>query len=188
MQCLWTRLIFTARNEVGGKVMFLHVCVILFTGGCHPSMHCRWYPSMPYSRGVPGPRGEVWSGGGLGVCSGGVPGPGGVWPSVMVFCCGLLLWPSGLVTFWFGGLLIKGGLLVWSSGGRRHNRRPSHQKATIPEGHNRREGCLVETTPPGWLLLRAVRILLECILVAGKSKLCTHSYTIEISNPNGIIF
>ena len=26
-------------------------------------------------------------------------------------------------------------------------------------------GCLVETHPPGWLLLRAVRILLECILV-----------------------
>ena len=27
--------------------------VILFTGGvCYPSMYCRWYPSMPCSRGV----------------------------------------------------------------------------------------------------------------------------------------
>ena len=36
-----------------GKVMFLHVSVILFTGGGgwgDPSMHCRWYPSMPCSR------------------------------------------------------------------------------------------------------------------------------------------
>ena len=33
------------------KVMFLHVSVILFKGGgCYPSMHCRWYPSMPCSR------------------------------------------------------------------------------------------------------------------------------------------
>ena len=40
----------TVRNEVA-KVMFLHVSVILFTGGCYPSMHCRWYPSMPCNRG-----------------------------------------------------------------------------------------------------------------------------------------
>ena len=32
--------------------MFLHVSVILFTGGgWYPSMHCRWYPSMPCSWG-----------------------------------------------------------------------------------------------------------------------------------------
>ena len=73
-----------------GKVMFLQVSVILSTGGCYPSMHCRWYPSMPCSRspggmpgpgGVPGPRGS---------------GPGGcgllLWPSVVVFCFGLLVW------------------------------------------------------------------------------------------------
>ena len=33
--------------------MFLHVFVILFIGGkggCYPTMHCRWYPSMPCSR------------------------------------------------------------------------------------------------------------------------------------------
>ena len=56
-------------------------------GGCYPSMHCRWYPSMPCSRslgglvpGVPAPGGsvlgEVCSGGGC-ACSGGVPAPEG---------------------------------------------------------------------------------------------------------------
>ena len=49
-----------------GKVMFLHVSVILFTGsgGWYPSMLCRWYPSMPCrlpGRGVsrPTPRGKL---------------------------------------------------------------------------------------------------------------------------------
>ena len=38
-------------NEVWGTVIFLHLSVILFTGGWwYPSMHCRWYPSMPCSR------------------------------------------------------------------------------------------------------------------------------------------
>ena len=30
--------------------MFLQVCVCPQGGGCYPSMHCRWYPSMPCSR------------------------------------------------------------------------------------------------------------------------------------------
>ena len=31
--------------------MFLHVCLSTGGGGgCYPSMHCRWYPSMPCSR------------------------------------------------------------------------------------------------------------------------------------------
>ena len=43
--------ISTGRKRSWGKVMFLHVFVILFTGGrWYPSMHCRWYPSMPCSR------------------------------------------------------------------------------------------------------------------------------------------
>ena len=48
-------------------------------------------------------------------------GGGGVWPSIMAFCCGLLLC-SFVMAFWFGGLLIEGGLLVesglllWPSG------------------------------------------------------------------------
>ena len=80
-------------NEVWGKVIFLHLFVILFTGGWYPSMHCTWYPSMPCSRGcvlsqhalqvvsqhvlqqgVPAPRGGEWSGGvcSQGVCLGGL--------------------------------------------------------------------------------------------------------------------
>ena len=43
-------------NEFWGKVIFLHLSVILFTGGCYPSMHCRWYPSMHCSRS----RGGLW--------------------------------------------------------------------------------------------------------------------------------
>ena len=94
-----------------GKVMFLHVSVILFGGGGgiqHPSMHCRWYPSMPcrfpglqgdgipaclagfqvsrgklrgLARGVfrPTPKGEV-EGSGLGGSSGPHPGRGMVSP------------------------------------------------------------------------------------------------------------
>ena len=57
-------------------------------GGCYPSMHCRWYPSMPFSGGSAAGGGSA-SGGCLlrgvaapgGVCSGGVPALGGV-------CCG----------------------------------------------------------------------------------------------------
>ena len=64
--------------------MFLHVSVILFTAGvCYPSMHCRWYPSMPCRRGVPTPGGCLlwrWRVGGAcsqgGACSGG-SAPGG---------------------------------------------------------------------------------------------------------------
>ena len=44
-------------------------------GVCYPSMHCRWYPSMPCSRGGRGCLlpGGAWSGR---VCSRGVPGGG----------------------------------------------------------------------------------------------------------------
>ena len=60
------------------------------------------------------------------------------------------------MAFWFGGLLIEGSLLVWSSGGAEgHNRRPPHQKATTPEGttpeghHTRRPPHQKATTPEG---------------------------------------
>ena len=112
-------------TKLGQGNVFTGVCDSVNGGaGCYPSMHCRWYSSMPCSRS-PG-----------GVCSWGVPGPGGSapggcllwgWPSIMAFCCGLLLCPS-VMAFWFGGLLIEGSLLVWSSGG---------QKA-ITEGHHTR--------------------------------------------------
>ena len=68
----------TVRNKVA-KVMFLHVSVILFTGGvCYSNMHCRWYPSMPCSRGCLLPGGaSSW-----GVYFGGMPAPWGLLPGV----------------------------------------------------------------------------------------------------------
>ena len=45
-------LLLQPANEVRGKVIFLHLSVILFTGVCYPSMHCRWYPSMPCNQVV----------------------------------------------------------------------------------------------------------------------------------------
>ena len=104
-----------------GKVMFLHVCVILFTGGwCYPSMHCRWYPSMPCSRSP-----------GRGACS-------------------------------WGGSAPKGG---------------SAPGGSAPRGAWWR--------PPLGQLLRAVHILLECILVwtaeAWNFMFSTHTYILMIS-------
>ena len=171
-----------------GKVMFLHMCVCdsVHRGGAIPACIAGGIPSCLAAGGSP--PGGAWSQGGLllggsgpgGSAPVGVPGSGGC----VAFCYGLLLWSSlmpSVMAFWFGGLL------VWSSGGqkaiteghdtRRHDtRRPPHQNATTPEGHHtkkppyqkaitERDGCLVET-PLGWLLLRAIRILLECILVA----------------------
>ena len=112
-------------------------------GVCYNSMHCRWYPSMPCSRGsLPGPWGVPGSWGVPGpqggLLLGGVPGPGG---------CGLLLWPS-VVVFCYG-LLIEGGLLVWPSRGQKaiteghHTRRHHIKKAITPEGHHTRR-------PPHW--------------------------------------
>ena len=69
--------------------MFLHMSVILFTGGCYPSMPCRWHPSMPCRS--PGGSPEPHPGGKLrglgespGPHPGGYPGPhlGGVYPSM----------------------------------------------------------------------------------------------------------
>ena len=120
-------------NEVWGKVIFLHLSVILFIGGWYPSMHCRWYPSMPCSRGVlsqhalqvvsqhPLQWGSALGGLLWGVCSWG----------------GLLLGGSAPGAVCSGGVCSQGGLLRGDAWWR----------------------------PPGRLLLRAVRILLECILV-----------------------
>ena len=145
-------------TKLGQGNVFTGVCDSV-KGGCYPRMHCRWYPSMPCSRSAGGGGGGCLVLGGSAPrgssCSRGCLLPGGMWPSVMAFCCGLLLCPS-VMAFWFGGLLIE---KAWPWGGRR----PPHQKATTPEGHN---SGLVETpSTPQRLLLRAVRILLECILV-----------------------
>ena len=91
-QVLIYLVVITARKRSCGKVMFLQVSVILFTGG------------LPGPRGLPGPGGCLVLGGAWSL---GVPGPRGVW---------------------------SGG---WVPGG----------------------------DPLGRLLLRAVSIILECILV-----------------------
>ena len=68
------RRIFTVRNEVT-KVMFLHMYVILFTGGVAiPACIAGGIPAC-LAAGVPAPRGcMLWGG----ACSRGVPDPGGV--------------------------------------------------------------------------------------------------------------
>ena len=88
----------------GGRGGAIPTCIAggipacLAAGGCYPSMHCRWYPSMPSRGGSP---------------PGGVPGPGVSAPGGVcsqggvAFCCGLLLRPSGLVHSVEGGLLLK---------------------------------------------------------------------------------
>ena len=46
-------LLFTVRNEVAKGYVFTRVCQsFCLRGVCYPSMHCRWYPSMPCSGGV----------------------------------------------------------------------------------------------------------------------------------------
>ena len=74
-------------TKLGQGCIFTGVCDSVHRGECYPSMHCRWYPSLP--------------------CMGG---------------------GSAL-----GRVSAPGGVAWWR--------------------------------PPGWLLLRAVLILLECILV-----------------------
>ena len=98
-ESLWLPNLITVCNEVA-KVMFLHLSVILFTAGCYPSMHCRWYHSIACSR-YPGggllQRGACSRGGACswgGACSGGsvlgVPAPGGMETPVQAdgYCCG----------------------------------------------------------------------------------------------------
>ena len=111
-----------------GKVMFLHVCVILFTGGLL-SQHALQ---------------QVSGGGDIPACiAGGIAA-----------CLA-----AGLP----GGVCCRGALLGGS-----------------PPGGLFPGGCLVET-PPRQLLLRAVRILLECILVSIKNVFKNLHYSYFIS-------
>ena len=73
------------------SLCFTRVCDSVHGGGgvCYPSMYCRWYPSMPCSRGVPAPGGLLRGG----VCSRGSLLPG--WgfrnpppPQADGYCCG----------------------------------------------------------------------------------------------------
>ena len=89
----------TARKRSCGKVMFLHVSVILFTGGClvpgglllGGACSGEWGCLVP-GGGVPGPRGVPAPGGVLG----GTPpqtafAAGGTHPTGMHSCC-LRIW------------------------------------------------------------------------------------------------
>ena len=141
--------------------------------GCYPSMHCRWYSSMPCSRSLGG-------GCSRGVCSSGVCswGRGVVWPSGLVtfslkvafwlkvvFCYGLQVWPSGKA-FWYWGV--------------------SPNRPFQSEGHTRMAfwyGLLL-SPPSRWLLLRTVCILLECILAKKKINTCNISPYLETLTEN----
>ena len=133
--------IFTGHNKVVAKVMFLQVCVILFTGGVYPSMHCRRYPSMPCSRSPGGVLSQHTlqevSQHALQQVSRGVSAQGGclLWGCLLLggvaFCYGLLVWwPSGWK--WSSDLRWPSGMVFW--GGP-----DSYNKAITPEG----------TTPKG---------------------------------------
>ena len=127
--------IVTGQNEVLAKVIFLHLSVILFTGGggCLLQIFRRGGSAPNFQRGCllqnfggglgSGPGG-VWSGGCLvwgvsglgGVWSRGVSGLRGVWSWGVCLrgpkggvCLGGV-WPS-VMAFWFGGLLVW-----WPSG------------------------------------------------------------------------
>ena len=153
--------------------MFLQVCVCP-QGGCYPSMHCRWYPSMPCRFPGPHPRGKfrgIWQGGSRPTAKGEVEGDlvqahsqGGSWggsgpgPQPRGKLRGI--WsrsrPKGEVErdLAGGGGACSGGCLL--------------QGGVCSRGVPALEGCLLQGVcgdPPWWLLLRAICILLEWILV-----------------------
>ena len=107
-------------NEVWGKAICLQVCVWTqgVGRGCYPSMHCRWYPSMPCNRSWWGLQAHTQ--GGCGGGSGPGPQPRGSWGGsgpgphprgkLREIC------PGGLVPS-LGGCLVPGALVLggaWS--------------------------------------------------------------------------
>ena len=147
-----------AHNEVGTRSCF-YMCLWFCSQGGYPSMHCRWYPSMPFSRSpggypsmpcrFPGPHpgGEVeesgWGGGLQAQTQGEVEG-------------------SGL-----GGLQAH----TWGSGVFRPTPRGVFRQTPggSPGPHLGVHPSMHWGRPPWRLLPRAVRILLECILVFRES-------------------
>ena len=135
---LWTTFttsIFTARKRSCGKVMFLQVCVILFTGESGPG------------GGLPGPRG-IWSRG-SGTRGGGV-------------------WSQGCLVLGGGGCLVLGVTGGEPPDGYCCGRYASYWNVLLLI-------LFLSSVPNGVidLLLRAVRILLECIIVNSISFLST---------------
>ena len=150
---VWLFIFLPAATKFVAKVMFLLVSVILLTGGVYyPSMRCRWYPSLPLQQVSGGCLLPGW-----GVCSQGwgVSVPGGVCSRGEGVCSGrvyswgefwygLLVRPSGVI-FCYGLLVWYSVMAFWLKGGLCYKRCPP--------------------PPCRRLLLRTVRILLECILV-----------------------
>ena len=139
-----SRILLPPANEVWGKLIFSEACV-------KNSVHrgrCAW------SGGGGGVwSGGVWSGGCLlwGVSGCGVPAPGGdacSWGVWLGGACsgGCLDDPEGVHS---GGCLVQGGACSWG---------------TCSQGGSGSGGAWLRP-PSGRLLLRVLRILLECILV-----------------------
>ena len=96
---VWGKVIFSqacVRNSVHGGCAIpaciaggIPACLTVGLGGCYPSIHCRWYPSMPCSKsrgeGVPAPGGLL-----RGMSGGDPPGTataaGGTHPTGMYSC------------------------------------------------------------------------------------------------------
>ena len=95
-------------NEVWGKVICLQVCVCP-QGGCCPSMHCRWYPSMPCSRSRGGAIPACIAGGIPACLAAGLGGWRGIWsrsrPTATGEVEGGLVWGGGA---WPGVCLLQG--------------------------------------------------------------------------------
>ena len=147
-------IVITAHKRSLRRLCFYRCVSVHGPPWCYPSMHCRWYPSMPCSRGVSS-RGVSGS---RGVPGRGSPPGQSPWGVLLLggvdFCCGLLVWwPSvegglllwtSVMDFWFGTFCWRGPCgMVFCRGPEGHTRRPPHQKATT-------EGCLVETPPDGY--------------------------------------
>ena len=94
----WNAFLLPPTNEVWGKVIFLHLFVILFTGGlrgcrgaCVVAGVCAWLPGDMH-----GCRGQAWLPGGMGGCWGGMHGCRGMHGCWVVCGC----W-GGLLRIWW---------------------------------------------------------------------------------------
>ena len=134
------------------KVMFSHLFVshsVHRGGGWYPSMHCSRSRGMVSQHALqisrPTPTGEV-EGSGLGGLQG--PHPGGLQAHIQ----------GGLQAHTWGG-----GLQAHTQGISRPT--PRRVSRPTPRWAGVSQHALRQTPPP-WLLLWVIRILLECILVA----------------------
>ena len=111
-----------------------------------------WYPSMPYRFPGPHPRGK-FRGSGQGGLQAHTWGGEGEGDLVQAHTQGGSWGGSGWGCACLGGCLLW-GCLLWGVS--------APGVSALGGAWSRGEGC---GDPPWWLLLRAVRILLECILV-----------------------